>query len=64
MSESGYWGDGFSSAVAHWWIPGEAKDRSLCGMEQRPIDIYAPWGRPRCKRCVKRLVAMQEGDSK
>lgn len=63
---SGYWGagnaGGFGGAVAHLWLPGEGKDKSLCGIAMRPIDIVPEWGRPRCKRCVKALIAMEEKD--
>lgn len=63
----GYWGagnaGGFGGTVAHWWIPGISKDNSLCGIGMRPIDIGAAWGRPRCKRCVKALVARQEKEA-
>ena len=64
----GYWGAGFGRPVEHWWVIGEGKDKliaegkykSLCGIEVLPIDIAPSWGRPRCKRCVKSLVAQQE----
>lgn len=73
--DGGYWGagnaGGFGGTVAHWWIIGEGKDKliaegkdkSLCGIEMRPIDIAPSWGRPRCKRCEKSLVARQEKDA-
>lgn len=62
--KSGYWGagnaGGFGGTAAHWWLPGEGKDTSLCGIAMRPIDIVPAWGRQRCKRCEKSLIAMQE----
>ena len=64
----GYWGvgeaAGFSGKAAHWWEPGEVRDRSLCGIGMRPIDIGAAtaWN-TRCKRCVKSLVALQEKEA-
>lgn len=73
--DDGYWGagnaGGFGGTVAHWWVIGEGKDKliaegkdkSLCGIEMRPIDIAPAWGRPRCKRCVKALVARQEKEA-
>lgn len=57
---SGYWGAGFGCATAHWWLPGEGKDKSLCGRDSLPSRIVLPWGRPMCKRCEKSLIAMQE----
>lgn len=57
---SGYWGAVFCRATAHWWVIGEGKNKSLCGRDSLPIDIVPEWGRPRCKRCVKALIAMQE----
>lgn len=60
----GYWGvgnaGGFRGTAAHWWLPGEVMDRSLCGIGMRPIDIGVAWGWPRCKRCVKSLIAIEE----
>ena len=65
--DDGYWGagnaGGFGGTVAHWWVIGEGKDRTLCGIEMRPIDVSLPWGRPMCKRCVKALVARQEKEA-
>lgn len=65
--DGGYWGagnaGGFGGSVAHWWIIGAGKDKSLCGIEVLPIDIAPSWGRPRCKRCVKSIVARQEKES-
>lgn len=61
---SGYWGvgvaGGFGGTAAHWWLPGEGKDKSLCGIAMRPIDIDWPLGSQQCKRCVKALIAMEE----
>lgn len=65
---NGYWAAGFGGATAHWWVIGEGKDKliaegkdkSLCGRDSLPIHIGPAWGRPRCKRCVKALIAMQE----
>ena len=61
--KSGYWGAVFGGAVAHWWAVGERRDRSLCGVEMHPMAIGVAWGRRRCKRCVRALVASQEGVS-
>ena len=64
----GYWGvgeaGGFRGTSAHWWVIGEGKDNSLCGIGMRPIDIGAEtsW-HTRCKRCVKSLVAQQEKEA-
>ena len=70
----GYWGVGeafwFRGTAAHWWVIGEGKDKliaegkdkSMCGIEMRPIDIAPAWGMIRCKRCVKSLVARQENE--
>lgn len=62
--KSGYWGVGnslgFRGTAAHWWLPGEGKDTSLCGIAMRPINIDVPWRSQRCKRCEKSLIAMQE----
>lgn len=68
--DGGYWGAWFGRPVAHWWVIGEGKDkliaedkdRSLCGIAMRPIDIVSEWGRPRCKLCGRRCVARQERD--
>lgn len=60
----GYWGVASGGLVAHWWADGERIDRSLCGVEMHPMAIGVAWGRRRCKRCVRALVASQEGDSK
>ena len=57
---SGYWGAVFGGIVSHWWLPGEGKDKSLCGRDSLPSRIVFPWGRPMCKRCVNALIAMQE----
>ena len=64
----GYWGvgeaGGFSGTAAHWWEPGEVRDRSLCGIGMRPYDIGAATScHTRCKRCEKSLVARQEKDA-
>ena len=66
-NRSGYWGvgvaGGFGGTAAHWWLPGEGKDRSLCGIAMRTIDIGGAWGSQRCKRCEKSLVAIQDREA-
>ncbi len=61
--KSGYWGSISGGSVAHWFVVGEVRDRSLCGVEMHPLAISAPWGRQRCKRCVRASVAMQQKEA-
>lgn len=61
----GYWAAGFGGATAHWWkeSPSDIRYvRSSCGLVEKVNNIGPEWGRPRCKRCVKSLIAMEEKD--